>query len=148
MRLDHHLLAAECARTGPQHQMKRVFRINRQSTDLRAVHSRWSGDVARFLAIAEEGEGNHICGRDFDGIPFEDYGCLRSVSAAELGGNGLCFAEGGVDCVLEREEGILGFGLGFEVTCDGDVYYAAGGDIGREEDRGEFNLRNISTLSS
>jgi hypothetical protein len=34
---------------------------------------------------------------------------------------------------LELEEGGLGGGFGLEISTDGDVYYAAGGDVGREQ---------------
>jgi hypothetical protein len=59
---------------------------------------------------------------------------LSSVSTAEDWCSGFGFAKGGVDGVLEGEESILGFLLRGQIAGDGDIDYAAGGDIGWEED--------------
>ena len=65
---------------------------------------------------------------------------MGGVAAAEDGGGGGGGAVGFVDGGLEGVEGGLGGGLGGVVAGDGDVDDGAGGDVGREEDGGEFDL--------
>lgn len=68
---------------------------------------------------------------------------MCGISAAEDWGCRLAFTEGGVDGILEGVEGSLGFLLGGDVAGDGDIDYAAGGDIRRKEDRRKFNLDEV-----
>ena len=66
---------------------------------------------------------------------------MGGVAAAEEGRGGGGLSVGTVDGGLEGEEGFLGGGFRVVVAGHGYVDYAAGGDGGGEEDRGEFDLR-------
>lgn len=120
--------------------MEGVLLINGQAADLGALHDRGSRDVASLLVISEEGERDHVGRGMLDGVPFEDHGGLGCVSTAEDWRLGLGSSKGVVDGILEGGEVCLRFLLGIKVARDGDVYYAPRGDIGREENGGEFDL--------
>jgi hypothetical protein len=98
-------------------------------------------DVPGLLAITVKREGYEVGRRELDGIPLEHDARLRGVEAAELRRRGLGGAERREDVVLEGLEGEVSGALGGCVARDGDVDDAARGDVGWEEDGGEFNLR-------
>ena len=134
------LLAGVGARARAQHQVEDILGVDGQAADLRAGDLQRPRDVAGFAAVAEQGERAQRGGCEGDGVPFQHDGGLRRVAAAEDGGRGGVEAVGGGDGGLEVVEGGLGGGFGGVVARDGDVNDAAGGDGGREQDGGKFDL--------
>lgn len=59
---------------------------------------------------------------------------MGSISTAEDWCSGFGFAKGSIDGVLESEESILGFLLRGQIAGDGNIDYAARGDIRWKED--------------
>ena len=140
MRLDSEAIAVECACGGLEDQVEGVFCIDSEAGNLGARHVVGSWDRPGFVTVAVEAETAEFRGREDDRVPFEDDGGLGRVAAAEGGGSRRIAAEFGEEFGLEGGKGAVGVVFCGEVA--GDVYVddAAGGDVWREEDRGEFNL--------
>lgn len=138
MRSDRELLGRVLARARAEDQVKGVFSIQSQTTDLRAEL------VARndtgFCAIAVEAQTTQICSRQLDRVPFQHNARLCRVAASENGRRGRCLAEGLKDLVLERRELLIGDQFGMLIPRYVDVDYTAGVDVWREEDGWEFDL--------
>jgi hypothetical protein len=140
VRPDGDLVAGVRPRRGAQDEVEDVLRVDGQAADLGRVHGLRARDVAGLLPVAEERQRDDVGRGEVDGVPFEDHRGLGGVAAAQLRGRRGFGAEGGVDLVLQPAEGELGRGLGGGVAGYRDVDYGAGGDVGWEEDGGEFDL--------
>jgi len=127
--------------------MERILRIDSETRDLGTMHIARARDIPGLLAITVQRERYEVRGRELDGVPLEHDARLRGVEAAELRRRRFGGAERREDVVLEGLEGEVGGALGGCVAGDGDVDDAARGDVGWEEDGGEFNLRGSRGFS-
>lgn len=135
------LVAAESACAGPEHQVEDVFGVDCQSAELGAVHFGGPGYGARLAAISVQSQASELGRGDVYRVPLEDDRGLGGIAAAQDGRGGLALAKGAEDVGLERMKlgGLVR--LFFGVSGDFNVHNAPGGDVGREEDGGEFDLR-------
>ena len=148
MRPHRHLVAGIGAGGRPQNQVEAILGVESQAADLGALHLHGPGDVASLLAVAVEAQGDEVGGGQVDGVPLEDDGGLGGIAAAEGGRDRLGGAKGVVDAPLQGAKlGLGGIFLG-NVLADGDVDDAAGGDVGREQDGRELDLRASEDVSS
>lgn len=97
-------------------------------------------DVAGLLAISIERQRDQVSRRKLHRIPHEHDAGLSGILAAEDGRRGFFCTKGLVDLVLKLLEGGLGGGFSTSVARYSDVDYAAGGDVGRKENRWELDL--------
>lgn len=72
---------------------------------------------------------------------------MGGIAAAEDGCAGFGGAKGSKNLVLQDCELLIGLGLGSVIAGDGDIYYRTGDDVGREEDRREFDLEVPTSAS-
>ena len=95
------LFATVLSRARPQHEVERVFGINRQSANLCTRDLQRPGYTARLAAIAVQTQRPYFGSRELDGIPFQHDGCLGGVAATKDGWGGGGLAVGAVDGGLE-----------------------------------------------
>lgn len=141
VRLHLELIAAECARARLQDQVEGVLGVHCQATELGAVHVAGLRDGACLAAIAVQREAPQLGSRDVYGIPLKHHRRLRGIPASDAGCGRRLLAKGAEYLRLERVEGGGGVSLGLDVAAYVDVDDAAGGDVGREQYGGEFDLR-------
>ena len=131
------------ARGRAQHQVERVLGVDGEAADLGAVHLEGPGDVPGLLAVPVQRQRDQVGGRELDGVPLQHHGRLRRVAAPQGGRRRLRRPERAEDPVLQRRELLVRLGLGVVVARYRDVDDGAGGDVGREEDGGEFDLGRV-----
>lgn len=141
MCLDCKLLAAESAGASLENQMEGVFRVYAHATQLGTVDLLGVGDGACLVAVAVEGEGAQLGGRDVYGIPFEDDRGLGGIATAKDGCSRCALAKCTEDVRLKLVESRRGVCLGFDIARNIDVDYAARRNVRRQENGGELDLR-------
>jgi hypothetical protein len=139
VRFNCQTLGAVLTSRGAQHKVESVLGIQSQSRDLCAQLV--FGNRACLVAVAIEAETTQFRCRKFDWIPLQYYAGLSRIAASEHGSRGRLGAKGVVNVGLQGRELLVGNCLGVLVAGDVDVDDASGVDIGWQEDRGEFDLK-------
>lgn len=135
------LLATVCTRARPQNQVEDIFRVHSQTAQLGAMDLGGFGYCARLAPIPVQGQGPKLGSRNVNGVPLQDYRCLRGIPTANNGGCGGALAEGAVDGALQGVKCGGRVRLFSVVAGNRNVDDASRGDVRREEDGGKLDLR-------